>query len=168
MDGLPLMQRQAALGFEIVAESPFAVDPERFDWASLLKRARELAVAIPVLVIDDGEREAERESTGQADFEKAGPGTLGGENRDGERDGEQVARGAGEEDDQRPGEKDEHPLREEVPPVASAPDQDADADGDGSPEERIQIVESGANGEGDRVERGNPESAGRRAMPNDR
>ena len=96
-----------------------------------------------MLIIDEGEREAEGESAGQADFEKPGTGALGGENRDGERDGEQVARGAGEEDDQRAGEKDEHPLREEVAPVASAPDQDAGADGDGSPEERVQIVESG-------------------------
>ena len=127
------------------------------------RRARELAIAIPVLIVDGGEREAEGESACQADLQQARAGALGGENRDGEGDGEQVARGAGEENDQRTGEEDEHPLRQKVAPAPGAPDQDAGTDRDGTPEERVPIVERGADGEWQRVERRNPE--GREYQP---
>src|SRR3984957_2198748 len=148
MDRLPLMQREAALGFKVVAEPPFAVDPEALRPRIALKSTRKLAIAVTVLIVDGGERQAEGESTGQAHKQKPARGALGGENRDGQRNRQQVPCRAGKEDDQRSGEKNQHPLREKVAPVASARDQDAYANSNGSPEQRVQIVERRADGEG--------------------
>ena len=77
MDRLPLVQREAAFGFKVIAKSPLAVDPEALGFCVPAERARELAIAVPVLIIDGGEREAESESTGQAHEQKPAPGALG-------------------------------------------------------------------------------------------
>ena len=163
MDGLVLAQRQAAFRLQIVAEPPLAVDPDAFRLGVIGERASELPVAIPVLVVDGGECEAERESARDRDLEQAHAGALGGENRDGQSNGEQIAGGAGEEDRERASEEDEHPLGEKVTPTLGATDENADADGDGCPEEWVVIVEGGADGDGDREERGNRK--GRKDQP---
>ena len=97
------------------------------------------------MIIHFGEQDAQRQAACHADTEHARTDAAGGENRDRQRDGEQIARRSSEEDGQRAGEEDEHPLRQEIAPVSGAPDQDAGADGDGSPEQRVQIVESRSN-----------------------
>src|SRR5580704_1776778 len=117
MDRLALVQREPAFGFEIVAKSPLTVDPKPFRFGLILELARELAVSIPVLIIHSRERETQCESASQADGEKARFDALSRQNRDGQRNGEQVTSGPGEEDGERSREKDQYPLREKIAPL---------------------------------------------------
>ena len=86
MKRLPLLERKRAFRFQVVAQSPFAVDPDAFRLDIVLDRAGELAVAVPMLVIDDCKTEAERERSRESNFLPAPAHALRGQDRDGKRD----------------------------------------------------------------------------------
>src|ERR1019366_3698117 len=63
---LGLFQRQSAVGFEIEAQAPFAIDPDAMARRGAAQRFGKLAVAIPMLIIDGGERQAKGQLEGEA------------------------------------------------------------------------------------------------------
>ena len=108
-EGLIALEGQAALGFQVVAQTPVAIDP---DAMILRQRVGEGPIAVPMLVVDGGEGEAQGHLHGEAGSQPARK-AAGDQQRDGRGDGEQIAGRSGEEDHHGAGEEDRDPAGEE-------------------------------------------------------
>ena len=117
---LALARGQAVVAFQVVAQAPIVIHPHAVSGGWSAQRGGERAVAVPVLVVDGGERERERELRGEG-----GRQPFDGEARgeDGDRGGhrQQVAGGPGEEDGQGAGEEDADPGEQEARVGFAAP-----------------------------------------------
>ena len=62
---LALARGQAVIAFQVVAQAPVVIHPHAMSAGWSAQRGGERAVAVPVLVVDGGEREPERELRGE-------------------------------------------------------------------------------------------------------
>jgi hypothetical protein len=128
------------VGFEVVAETPIVIHPDAMSGRDATDRRGEISVAVPVLVVGGGECEAEGELRGEGRSEVL-RGKARGEDRHRSGDGKEVARGAGEEDENAAEEEDRDPEDKEecVGVAALAPRGDGERRNEGREEDEPTV-----------------------------
>ena len=117
---LALVRGHAVVALQVIAEAPIVVHPHAVAFGGGVERGGEGAVAVPVLVVDGGEKERDGELRGECGRQPF-DGQARGEDGDGGGHGQQVAGGSGEEDDQGAGKEDADPGEQETGVGLAAP-----------------------------------------------